>query len=66
LRDKNNVRAISGLLEPPAMRFAISRSRSLKTERSPVARWLFPRRHVRTPSWRRSWSQPQPPDHKGA
>ena len=36
--------------------FAISRSRSLSTERSPLARVRGPRRHVRMPSWRRSWS----------
>ena len=56
LRDRNSVRAMSGLLAPPAMRFAISRSRSLRLERSPVGLVRAPRRHVRTPSWRSSWS----------
>ena len=56
LRDRNSVRAISGLVAPPATRFAISRSRSLRPERSPVGLVRAPRRHVRMPSWRRSWS----------
>src|SRR5205823_4953014 len=55
-RDRNSVRAMSGLLAPLAMRFAISRSRSLRTDRSPVGLARGPRRHVRMPSWRRSWS----------